>query len=131
MRFLLLPLLLCAGGLSAPTTEAAASPNPFAGSYSGYMPVGGNLLCGITISADGQVFGTGGAPVVFWQVVTGTVSNSGQMSCTVTLIVPRRGGARGASSQTKTKFQASVTLDAAGNIVGTTKTGQNFVWYRQ
>lgn len=122
MRFLLLPLLLCAGALPAPAAAAAPSPNPFAGSYEGYVPVEGSILCAITISADGKVSGTGGSPIVFYQVVSGTVSKAGRMSCTVTSVV---GGL-----QTRTKFQASVTLDAAGNIVGTANTGVNFTWYR-
>jgi hypothetical protein len=129
MRFLL-PLILCAAGLPAPKAEAAASPNPFAGSYQGFMP-GGSVLCNITVSADGKISGSGswGSPIFGLYVrVSGSVSGSGRMACTVTTTVPKRGSRGGVSSSSK--FRATVSLNAAGDIVGTTQSGYALAWYR-
>jgi hypothetical protein len=133
MRIVLLSLLLSAGGLVA---EAASGPSPFAGTYDGSVP-GGPARCSIGITSDGQISGFGmyGATHRIFQRIQGSVSNAGRMRVTVSVTYPpaRGGGRAGGNITKKTQFQASLRLDSAGNIVGTTAGAVpfTFIWYRR
>lgn len=133
MRWLV-PLVLCAGVLPALSAAegASSSPSPFAGGYEGYVPGGGSVLCSIGVSDAGTISGWGrwGSPIYFVNVnVTGSVSADGRMRCTVHTSSPVRG--RRGTTTTSRKFNAWVSLDSAGNIVGATDDGASFTWYRR
>jgi hypothetical protein len=109
----------------AATAEAAPrySANPFDGFYYGYVPGVASSLgrsWPIRINSHGAIAGgeDAGQNHIVGQELYGKVDSSGQMSV------------KGTDYALNFAFKATVSLDA-GNVIGTTTTGESFVWYRQ
>ena len=109
------------------TVEAAPSVSPFAGTYVGRDPRGWYPSLAVTVSDGGRI--TSG------KAISGVVSDDGSYSFTVSITgYAERGGREGGGPKVVTSTYTSagnMSLDAAGNIAGTTSSGSSFIWTRQ
>src|SRR5262249_9507893 len=112
-----------------PSAEAASRPSPFEGSFLGAGPSWG-VTMEITITTKSAktayLWGYWTSPGGDLRL-SGTGDRDGRMSCT---LVSRTADEGGIDSSTST-FTAVVSVDASGNIVGTTHAGTAFIWYRR
>ena len=109
------------------TAEAAPSVSLFAGSYVGPIPGSSYTFSAVTISDAGRFTGTGVSGI------SGRVSAGGSYSMTVTETSSWYDERRNKTivNTTRWTLAGTMTLDVAGDIVGTTDTGGSFVWVRQ
>jgi hypothetical protein len=109
------------------TVEAAPSVSPFAGTYVGRDPRGWYPSLAVTVSDAGRI--------ASGKAISGLVSDDGSYSFTVSITgYAERGGREGGGPKIVTSSYTStgtMSLDAAGNIVGTTNTVSPFTWTRQ
>jgi hypothetical protein len=110
-----------------PTADAAPSVSPFAGSYVGPVPGSSYTFSAVTISDSGRFTGTGGSGI------SGRVSDGGSYSMTVSETSSWYDERRNRTivATIRWTLAGTMTLDAAGDIVGTTDTGGSFVWRRR
>jgi hypothetical protein len=119
------------------TAEAAPSVSPFAGTYVGADPRSWHSSWTVTISDAGQLttspLSSHRQHFLYGASISGQVRAGGKYSFTVTRrffgssIEGRRPG-----FQTRSyKSAGRMALDADGNIVGKSKTGETFAWVRQ
>jgi hypothetical protein len=113
--------------VGVPTAYAAPSVSRFAGSYVGPVPGSSYTFSAVTISDGGRITSTGGSSI------SGRVSTGGSYSITVTETSSWYDERRNRTivNTTRWTLAGNMTLDAAGDIVGTTDTGGSFVWVRQ
>ena len=112
--------------VGVPTADAAPSVSPFAGNYVGPVPGSSYTFSAVTISDGGRFTSTGGSSI------SGRVSAGGSYSITVTETSSWYDERRNRTivNTTRWTLAGNMTLDAAGNIVGTTDDGGSFVWVR-
>ena len=113
--------------VGVPAAHAAPSVSLFAGNYVGPIPGSSYTFSAVTISDAGRFTGTGGSGT------SGRVSAGGSYSMTVTETSSWYDERRNKTIVTTIRWTlaGTMTLDAAGDIVGTTDTGGSFVWVRQ
>jgi hypothetical protein len=115
-------------GRHAASAVAAPATASFEGVFDGPVPGGIASVSGIRIDRQGKIqypppgSFTGDFGYVIYTRLDGRVSSKGVMTVTGT----QSGYYYGAVID----FKANVTLDAGGNILGVTTTGQTFVWTR-
>jgi len=112
--------------VGTPTAHAAPSVSLFAGNYVGPVPGSSYTFSAVTISDGGRITSTGGSSI------SGRVSAGGSYSITVTETSSWYDERRNRTivNTTRWTLAGNMTLDAAGNIVGTTDDGGSFVWVR-
>jgi hypothetical protein len=109
------------------TAEAAPSVSPFAGTYAWT-----SWPAPITVADGGRITSSYSGFSRTKGSISGRVSADGSYSFTVSETFydyPERG--KGTWTTSSYESAGNMTLDAAGNIVGTTDTGGSFVWLRQ
>ena len=114
------------------TAEAAPSVSPFAGTYSGTLPLLGTWPAPITISDGGRITSSYSGFSRTKGSINGRVADDGSYSVTVTKTfadIPERGKATWYTSSSTSA--GTMEPDGAGNIVGSEDTGGTFVWLRQ
>src|SRR5262245_58012294 len=119
-------------GVGSSTAEAAPSVSPFAGTYSGTLPLLGTWPAPITISDGGRITSSYSGFSRTKGSMSGRVGDDGSYSVTVTKTfadIPERGKATWYTSSSTSA--GTMEPDGAGNIVGTEDTGGTFVWVRQ